>query len=80
MPDPDPSPHRYSVRARHHDPHHARIVEATSFEAAAVTCAEDLAAAAESGGEISLIVRDLADGREHCFTIDLDTGDAEPCG
>ena len=70
--------HRYSVHARHAGHHRARVLEEASFEAAAVAYAEDLAEA--PGGEISLVVRDLADGREHCFTIDLDTGDAAPCG
>jgi hypothetical protein len=32
------------------------------------------------GPEISVIVVDLASGHEQCFIIDLDTGEAEPCG
>ena len=80
MPDPDQSLRLYSVHARHDGRRHARVLEEATFEAAAVAYAEDLAEAAEDGGEISLIVRDLADGREHCFTIDLGTGETEPCG
>jgi hypothetical protein len=80
MSDDGQSVQRYSVHARHADRRHARVVEEASFEAAAVAYAEDLAEAADGGGEISLVVRDLADGREHCFTIHLDTGDAAPCG
>ena len=69
---------RFSVHARHADRHRARIIEEATFEAAAVAYAEDLADG--SDGEVSLVVRDLGDGREHCFTIDLDTGETAPCG
>lgn len=72
---------RFSVRARHVDSHHARVVEEASFEAAAVAYVEDFSLVAEDEGpEISVIVRDLASGHEHCFRIDLETGEAAPCG
>ena len=74
-------PHRrFSVHARHVDRHHARVVEERSFEAAAVAYMEDFPLAAADEHEISLIVRDIGSGHEHCFRIDLDTGDAAPCG
>jgi hypothetical protein len=69
---------RFSVHARHEDRHRARVVVEPSFEAAAVAYAEDLPALAEP--EISLIVRDLESGHEHCFRVDLETGEAAPCG
>jgi hypothetical protein len=70
---------QFSVHARHVDAHHARTLEERSFEAAAVAYVEDLH---DIGGEheISVIVRDLDSGHEHCFRIDLDSGDAAPCG
>jgi len=68
---------RFSVHARH-DHHRARVVTEASFEAAAVAYVEDLHGAAEP--EISLIVRDLDSGHEHCFRVDLETGEAAPCG
>jgi hypothetical protein len=72
---------RYSVRARHVDSHHARVVEEVSCEAAAVAYVEDFSlATADDDHEIRVIVRDLEDGREHCFRIDFDAGEAASCG
>jgi len=69
----------FSVQARHLDSHHARTVSERTFEAAAVAYVEDLHALGEED-EISVIVRDVASGHEHCFRIDVGTGDAAPCG
>ena len=75
------APRRFSVCARHIDRHHARIVEEASFEAAAVAYVEDFAVAGDDEDhELSVVVRDLEDGYEHCFRIDLDTGETAPCG
>ena len=71
---------RFSVHARHVDRHHARVVEERSFEAAAVAYLEDFPAASADAHAISVIVRDLDSGHEHCFRIDLETGDTAPCG
>jgi hypothetical protein len=70
---------QFSVYARHVDAHHARTLEERSFEAAAVAYVEDLH---DIGGEheISVIVRELDSGHEHCFRIDLDTGETAACG
>ncbi len=78
MPQASPS-RRFSVHARHVEAHHARVLEERSFEAAAVAYVEDLHAV---GGEheISVIVRELDSGHEHCFRIDLDSGDTAACG
>jgi len=69
----------FSVHARHLDSHHARTVSEQTFEAAAVAYVEDLHALGDDA-EISVIVRDVASGREHCFRIDLENGEAAPCG
>lgn len=71
---------RFSVHARHVDAHHARQVEEASFEAAAVAYVEDVHPTTTDGQEISVIVREIATGREHCFRIDLDSGETAPCG
>lgn len=71
--------HRFRVHARHVDHHHARVVEEASFEAAAIAYLEDFPEIGPDGAEISVVVRNLDDGREHCFTVDLDTGETEPC-
>ncbi len=73
---------RFRVHARHIDAHHARLVEEPSFEAAAVAYIEDFdhgAGLSEDHG-MSVIVHEVETGHVHCFRIDLDTGDATPCG
>ena len=70
----------FRVHARHVDSHQARIVEEASFEAAAVAYVEDFHPPVDEDNEVSVIVQDLGDGREHCFRIDLDSGEAAPCG
>ena len=72
--------HRFRVHARHFDSHHARVLVEASFEAAAVAYVEDLAPVWSEDQEISVIVHSLEDGREHCFRIDLQTGEAKACG
>lgn len=71
---------RFRVHARHIDAHHARVVQEASFEAAAVAYAEDLHLPTEDGDVVSLIVRDLQTGHEHCFTVDLASGETAACG
>jgi hypothetical protein len=76
------SSRRFRVSARHADHHHARFVEETSFEAAAVAYLEqfDLSAPIDDKGAFRVIVHDVQTGREHCFKLDLDTGATIPCG
>jgi hypothetical protein len=73
---------RFRVHARHIDGHHARLLDESSFEAAAVAYLEAFHDEAPVGDdhEISVIVHDMGTGQEHCFRVDLDTGDASPCG
>jgi len=67
----------YSVRPRDSQSP-VRIIEEGAAETAAMAFLEDWAPSGE--GEAAVIVRELDTGREHCFRIDLDTGDTEPCG
>jgi hypothetical protein len=69
---------QFSVHARHVDAHHARTLEERSFEAAAVAYVEDLHDIG-SEPEISVIVRELDSGHEHCFRIDLESGETSFC-
>lgn len=69
----------FSVRARHADAHEARVLEESSFEAAAVAYLEDLSVQS-ADDEIRLIVRDMDSGHEHCFRVNLDTGETASCG
>ena len=70
----------FSVHARHLDRHHARVLQEASFESAAVAYVEDFHPAATEGNEISVIVREVVTGVEHCFRIDLASGETAPCG
>ena len=69
---------QFNVHARHLDSHHARTLEEASFEAAAVAYVEDFHPPVD-GDEITLIVREVGTGRQHCFRIDLGTGETGPC-
>ncbi len=70
----------FSVRGRHQDSHHARRVSERSFEAAAVAFVEDFPALVGADSEVRVIVRALDSGHERCFRVDMETGDAAPCG
>lgn len=70
---------RFRVFPRHVDGP-TRIVEEPSFEAAAIAYVEDFHPPVDEDNEVSVIVRDLEDGHEHCFLIDLDTGETQDCG
>ena len=71
---------RYNVRVRHAEPRNGHVVAEATFEAAAAAYVEDFPLAPDHGPEISLVVRDIESGREHCFRIDLETGETSPCG
>ena len=82
MSDTEETMRRFRVHARDVDHHHARIVEEVSFEAAATAYLEHYAlpVVGEDGPEIRVIVHDIGSGREHCFRIDMESGDTAPCG
>jgi hypothetical protein len=71
---------QFSVHARHVGNHHARVVQETSFEAAAVAYLEDLHPPMTDDHEISVVVREVGTGHEHCFRIDLESGETAACG
>lgn len=71
---------QFRVHARHIDSHHARTLEEASFEAAAVAYVEDFHPPVGDDNEISVIVREVETGHEHCYRIDLETGETAPCG
>jgi hypothetical protein len=66
-------------RVRHRDEHHARVFEAPSFEVAVIAFLESCGGEVGDGGDLKVVVADLETGDEHCFSIDLATGEAEPC-
>jgi hypothetical protein len=71
----------FRVHARHIDGHHARLLNETSFEAAAVAYLEHLDFQAPVGDDhnISVIVHEVGTGHEHCFKINLDSGETIAC-
>jgi len=69
----------FRVHACHVDSHQARVLREVSFEAAAVAYVEDFHPPMADAREISVIVREVDTGHEHCFRIDLSSGDAAPC-
>jgi hypothetical protein len=72
--------HRYRVHPRDLEGAAVRVLEEASFEAAAAAYAEDFGYVTDASQALKVTVHDLDTGREHCFLIDLETGDAEPCG
>jgi len=74
-----PANRQYAVHARHIDRHHARLVFEPTFEAAAVAYVEDFHPPGVDA-EITILVRDVESGHEHCFRVDLETGQTEACG
>jgi len=77
---PAHEPRAFSVRARHEHAHHPHLFTETSFEAAALAYVEDHPVAGGEGGEVSIVVTEMASGLQHCFRIDLETGESAPCG
>ena len=75
----DPQTRLFRVRARHLATSHGHVVTEASFEAAAVAWLEAWPGAIGADPTISVVVRELATGHEHCFGIDLDTGATAPC-
>jgi len=70
----------FTARALHLHGHHARRIDESSPEAAAIAYAEDFAHdAPRDESDLAILVRDDDTGREHCFRVSLTTGGAEPC-
>ncbi|RZJ88995.1 MAG: hypothetical protein EON88_20465 [Brevundimonas sp.] len=69
----------FVVHAAHEGRGAGHRVEGKSFEEAAVAFVEIWGPAVSTEGEVQVIVRDADDGREHCFIVDVNDGDAAPC-
>jgi hypothetical protein len=70
----------FHVHACHLERHKARVISEPTFEAAAIAYIEDLPAMLGEELEVSVVVHDIESGHEHCFRVDLSTGDTKPCG
>ena len=74
-----PTPHRYYVHAREQGRSHAHFVPgATTLQDAALRFAEHWSDAGAQ--EVRVIAVDGDTGEERCFCIDLQAGEAGPCG
>ena len=69
----------FRVHAHHDAGHRPRTLHEASFEAAALAYVEDWPHTIDDNPEVRVIVRDLESGHEHCFRIDLDTGETGDC-
>lgn len=76
---PGGEPRRYRVHARQDDPRRSHLVEGRSFEEAAVAFVERWSPPVDAAGAVSVLVAD-EHGVELCYRVDLDEGDARPCG
>ncbi|PZQ65556.1 MAG: hypothetical protein DI570_01430 [Phenylobacterium zucineum] len=79
MRDPNPS-RRFCVHGVADSASRGHVVEEASFEAAALAFVEDHHPVGNHGEDVSLYVEDLDSGERQCFRIDLETGEAAPCG
>ena len=70
---------RFSVHGAEETPSRGHLVEGVSFEDAALQFLEDRHPLAD-GDEASVFVEDCETGEQQCFRIDLETGEAGPCG
>lgn len=73
------------TRRFHVHPAHDRgeghvVADAMGFEDAALAFVERWSPAPDAEGDVRLIVCDCDTGRTECFCIDLEHGEAEPCG
>lgn len=58
---------------------HGHVIDAGSYEAAAVGFTELYSPPVDGDGDIRIFVSSLDEGQEHCFVVDLADGEAEPC-
>jgi hypothetical protein len=75
----DADDRRFSVHGQADAPSRGRLVTGAGFEDAALRFVEEFHPAADADDAVSLIVEDCDSGERRCFTIDLATGETEPC-
>lgn len=70
---------RFCVHDVHEAANRAQMVEGLTFEDAALHFVEDYHPSAPDD-EVSLSIEDIATGERQCLRIDLESGEAQPCG
>ena len=74
-----PEQHRYFAYADGAGKGHGHVVQAGSYEAAAIGYTELYSPPVDTDGQVRIVVSSLEHGRDHCFIVDLAEGAAEPC-
>jgi hypothetical protein len=69
---------RFAIHSHPAASSRAQLVEGAGFEDAALRFVEEFHPASDDA--VSLVVEDCGSGERRCFTIDLASGAAEPCG
>lgn len=70
---------RFCVHDVHDAADRAHLIEGLTFEDAALHFVADYPPSVD-GDEIRLFIEDLESGDRQCLRIDLQSGDAAPCG
>jgi hypothetical protein len=70
---------RFAIHGHEAASSRAHLIEGAGFEDAALRFVEEFHPAADADDAVSLIVEDCDTGERQCFTIDLATGETEPC-
>lgn len=71
---------RFSAHAANEGRQRTCDVFGASFEDAAFEFVERWHPEPDETGEVEVMVTDCETGERHCFRIDVQSGDAEPCG
>jgi hypothetical protein len=75
----EPDARRFSVHAMSEGRHRSEIVYGSGHEDAAIGFVEHHTPPLDADDHVSVIVHDCESGQEHCYRIDLGTGEAAPC-
>lgn len=70
---------RFAIHSHAAASSRAQLIEGAGFADAAIRFVEEFHPAADAGDAVSLTVEDCDTGERQCFTIDLASGEAEPC-
>jgi hypothetical protein len=70
---------QFTARVQTESRQHTYAVEGASFEDAVFEFVDCRRPQADEAGEVAVLVTDSQTGEQHCFRLDLDSGEAERC-
>jgi hypothetical protein len=70
---------RFTARIETDSRQHTHTVNGSSFEDAAFEFVDRWHPQADDAGEVAVVVTDFETGEQHCFRVDLESGEAAPC-